>query len=166
MRCSNWLNQSGPIWSWDGVYPSGNRGCCQDGGKGLGAKEKKVKSESINHSVVSDSLRLHGLQSARLLFPWNSAGKNNGVGSQFPSLGNLLDPGMEPGSSALQADSLSSQPPGKPQGCQGGPPFPPPPGSVCYYRTLENNRQGPSPCPSVPAAEPSRDCVLCQRGSG
>ena len=42
-------------------YGLGTRGCCQDGGKGLGAKEKKVKSESINHSGVSDSLRLHGL---------------------------------------------------------------------------------------------------------
>ena len=31
----------------------------------------------------------------------------------FPSPGDLSDPGMEPGSSALQADSLS-EPPGKP----------------------------------------------------
>ena len=35
-----------------------------------------LKSESESHSVVSDSLRLHGLYS-----PWNSPGQNTGVGS-------------------------------------------------------------------------------------
>ena len=29
---------------------------------------------------MSNSLRLHGLQAARLLCPWNSTGKNTGVG--------------------------------------------------------------------------------------
>ena len=32
----------------------------------------------------------------------------------FPSPGDLPDPGIEPGSSALQADSLLVEPPGKP----------------------------------------------------
>ena len=32
----------------------------------------------------------------------------------FPSPGDLLDPGSEPGSPALQVDSLPSKPPGKP----------------------------------------------------
>ena len=31
----------------------------------------------------------------------------------FPSPGELPDPGIEPGSPALQADSLPSEPPGK-----------------------------------------------------
>ena len=35
-------------------------------------------------------------------------------GLPFPSPGDLPDPEMEPGSSALQADSLPSEPPGKP----------------------------------------------------
>ena len=35
-------------------------------------------------------------------------------GLPFPSPGDLPDPGMEPGSSALQADSLPSEPPGQP----------------------------------------------------
>ena len=34
--------------------------------------------------------------------------------AMFPSAGHLLDPGIEPGSPALQADSLLSEPPGKP----------------------------------------------------
>ena len=32
----------------------------------------------------------------------------------FPSPGDLPDPGIEPGSSALQVDSLPSEPPSKP----------------------------------------------------
>ena len=50
-------------------------------------------SESINHSVVSDSLRPHGLQPSRLFCPWNSPVKNTGVGCHslhqgiFPTLG-------------------------------------------------------------------------------
>ena len=35
-------------------------------------------------------------------------------GLPFPSLGDLLDPGIEPGSPALQEDSLLIEPPGKP----------------------------------------------------
>ena len=36
-------------------------------------------------------------------------------GLPFPSPGDLPNPGVEPGSPALQADALSSQPPGKPK---------------------------------------------------
>ena len=36
-------------------------------------------------------------------------------GLPFPSPGDLPDPGIEPGSPALQADALPSKPPGKPQ---------------------------------------------------
>ena len=34
-------------------------------------------------------------------------------GLPFPSPGDLPDPGIEPGSPALQADALTSEPPGK-----------------------------------------------------
>ena len=37
-----------------------------------------------------------------------------GSGLPFPSLGGLPNPGIEPGSAVLQADSLPSEPPGKP----------------------------------------------------
>ena len=33
----------------------------------------------------------------------------------FPSPGDLPDPGIEPGSPALEADALTSEPPGKPE---------------------------------------------------
>ena len=42
----------------------------------------------------------------RLLCPWNSPGKNTGVGCH--SL--LPDPGIKPWSPALQADSLPAEP--------------------------------------------------------
>ena len=38
---------------------------------------------SVSHSVVSDSLWLHGLQPTRLLHPWDYPGKNTGVGCHF-----------------------------------------------------------------------------------
>ena len=40
-------------------------------------------------------------------------------GHPFPSPGHLPDPGIEPGSPALQAGSLSSEPPGNWTGCWG-----------------------------------------------
>ena len=48
--------------------------------------------------------------------PWHSPGQNTGVGKPFPSPGDLPDPGIEPRSPALQADSLSAEPQGKPEG--------------------------------------------------
>ena len=46
---------------------------------------------------------VHGILQARILEWW-----------PFPSPGDLPNPGIEPGSPALQADSLPSEPPGKP----------------------------------------------------
>ena len=38
-------------------------------------------------------------------------------GLPFPSPGDLPNPGIEPGSPALEADALTSEPPGKPKEC-------------------------------------------------
>ena len=43
------------------------------------------------------------------------SGQEYWSGLPFPSPGDLLDPGIEPGSLALQADALPSESPGKPQ---------------------------------------------------
>ena len=59
---------------------------------------------------MSDTLQPHGLWPTRLLCPCNSPGKNTRVGSY--SLLQGPDPGIEPASPALQADSLPSEPPG------------------------------------------------------
>ena len=50
----------------------------------------------------------------RLLCPWDSPGKNTGVGCRALLQGNLPNPGTEPRSPAFQADSSSSEPPEKP----------------------------------------------------
>ena len=71
------------------------------------------ESESISHLVVSDSAT-----------PWTVAcqaplsvgfsGQEYWSGQLFLSPGDLLHPGIKPRSPALQADSLPSEPPGKP----------------------------------------------------
>ena len=38
------------------------------------------RTRVLSHSVVSDCLRLHGLQPTKLLCPWNFPGKNPGMG--------------------------------------------------------------------------------------
>ena len=63
--------------------------------------------------AVSDSLRPHGLQHARLLCPWDFPGKI-GSGVLFPSLGNLPDLGIEQVSPVLAGWSSTTEPPGKP----------------------------------------------------
>ena len=53
-------------------------------------------AESESHSVMSDSLRPHGLQPARLLCLWDSPGKNTGVGFHFLLQGIFLTQGLNP----------------------------------------------------------------------
>ena len=62
-----------------------------------------------SHSVVSDSLRPHGLQNS-----WNSPGQNTGVGSLSLLQGIFPTQGSNQGLSPLQADSLPAEPQGKP----------------------------------------------------
>ena len=47
--------------------------------------------------------------------PWNSPGQNTGVGSRSLLQGNLPNPGIEPRSPALHANSLPAEPQGKPK---------------------------------------------------
>ena len=49
----------------------------------------------LTHSVVSDVLQPHGLQGARLLYPWGSPGKSTGVACHScPTPGDLPNPGL------------------------------------------------------------------------
>ena len=52
------------------------------------------KSKSVSCSVVSYLLQPHWLLLSRLLRPWNSPGKNTGVGTSFSSPGDLPGPGL------------------------------------------------------------------------
>ena len=60
---------------------------------------------------MSSCLRPHGLWPIGFLCSQASPGKNYWSGLPFPSPGDLPDPGIEPASPALQADSLPSKPP-------------------------------------------------------
>ena len=60
-------------------------------------------SDQISHSVVSDSLRPHGLQPATLFCPWGF--------SRQEYWGDLPNPRIEPRSPTLLADSLPSEAP-------------------------------------------------------
>ena len=75
--------------------------------------KESERSESVISSVVFDSLPQHGLQPARLLCPQDSQ-QECWSGLPFPSAGDLPNPGMDPRSPALQADSLLAEAPGKP----------------------------------------------------
>ena len=68
----------------------------------------------VSCSVMLDPLQPHGLQPTRLLCPWDFSRQGYWSGLPFPSPGDLPDPGIEPGSPALQTDSLPSELPGKP----------------------------------------------------
>ena len=59
----------------------------------------------LSRVFVSDSLGPHGLQPARVLGPWNSPGKDT-EWVAIPSPGDFPNPGIQPRSLALKADSL------------------------------------------------------------
>ena len=75
----------------------------------------KKKSDAVLCLVMSDSFQPYGLQPARLLCPWNSQGKNTGVGCHALLQGIFQTQGWNPDLPQLQADSLVSEPPGKPK---------------------------------------------------
>ena len=80
--------------------------------------------QSRGHSYILIQVKVKSLSRVRLFAaPWtvtNQALRSMGFSRQeywsglpFPSPGNLPNPGIEPGSPALQADSLPSEPPAK-----------------------------------------------------
>ena len=57
----------------------------------------RTKNRKWSRSVVSDSLRPHGLQPTTLLRPWDFPGKNTGVGCHFLLQGIFPTQGLNPG---------------------------------------------------------------------
>ena len=77
-----------------------------------------IEGKYIRHACafscsVFDSLRPRGFWRTRLLCPWNSPGKNTGVGHHFVLRGNLPSPGMVPESPSLAGGFFTTEPPGK-----------------------------------------------------
>ena len=69
----------------------------------------------LSCSVMADSLPPHGLWPARLLCPWGFSRQEYWSGLPCPPPGALPNPGIEPRSPTLQADSLPTEPPGRPK---------------------------------------------------
>ena len=99
----------------------------------------------VQSLVMSNSLRPHGLQPTRILCPWDSPGEE--YWSRLPCLllGELPNPGIGPRSPTLQADSLLTEPPGKP--LWGGLSFP----HLSFLTCC------PSHCPHFPLWQSCRD---------
>ena len=71
----------------------------------------------VCYSVVSNSLRPHGLSPAGLFCPWDVSGKNIGVGLPFPPPGDFSNPGtalVSPASPTLAGGFFTTEPHGKP----------------------------------------------------
>ena len=88
--------------------------------------EEIKKSQYIMNNAINEQVK--SLSHVRLFAtPWtvaHQAPPSMGFSRQeywsglpFPSLGDLPDPGIKPRSPALQADTLTSEPPGKPNKC-------------------------------------------------
>ena len=81
-------------------------------------------------SVLSHSLRPHGLEPTRLLCPWRFSRQEFWSGFPCPPPGDLPNPGLESRSPTLQVNSLLSELPGKP--------------IMEYYSTTKKNEILPS----------------------
>ena len=106
-------NQYVYMCGWGPVLPSWNCGdsseCCQSTMKVLVAQSCLGLCGSM-HS----SLQFHALWPTGLLCPWDFPGKNTGVSCHLFLQGLLPTQRSNLGLPPLQADSLLSQPPGKP----------------------------------------------------
>ena len=91
-----------PVTSCSVPYRSLNQGSQSTAGEGEVAQSCPTLCDPMDCSPT------------RLLHPWDSPGKNTGVGYHFLLQGIFPKPGIKPGSPALEADALTSEPQGKP----------------------------------------------------
>ena len=70
----------------------------------------------VSHSVLSSSLQPHGLQPSRPALSMGFSGQEYWSRLLFLSPEGFSDPGIEPRSPTLDADSFPFEPPGKPRG--------------------------------------------------
>ena len=96
----------------------------------------------LGRSVMSDSVRPHGPQPARLLYPWASPGKNTGVGCRALLQGTFPTEGWERSLAppALAGKLFPTRATRKPQGR----------GPLAYRNTLgKTQRSRTQPCLEV-----------------
>ena len=78
-----------------------------------GSERKRICCCCLVISVMSDSVRLYGLQSARLLYPRDSLGKSTEVGCHAVLQEFFPAQGSNPGLLHCRQDSFTTEPPGK-----------------------------------------------------
>ena len=107
------------VAQWLRLWAPNTRGQGSIPGQGtrshIHTRPERDRCTRVSLSVVSDSLRPHGLYivcQAPLSIEFSSQEYWSGL--PFPSPGDLPDPGIKPGSPALQADALLSELLGKP----------------------------------------------------
>ena len=83
-----------------------------------------VKSESVSHSVMSDPVTPWTV-AQQIPLSMKFSKQEYWSGLSFPSPGDLPNPGIEPRSPVLQADSLPAEPQGKP---------------IIYYTPIQNKK--------------------------
>ena len=76
--------------------------------------ETELLPLSLSRSVVTDSFATPGTVARQAPLSMEFSRQKHWGELPCPSSGDLPDPGIEPRSPALQADSLLSEPPGKP----------------------------------------------------
>ena len=74
----------------------------------------KIMKVSVSHLVMSNSLWPHGLHPRQTPLSMGFSRQEYWSGLLFPPPGDLPNPVIQPRSPGLQADSLQSEPPGKP----------------------------------------------------
>ena len=74
----------------------------------------ELKSESVTCSVMSDSLQPPWIIACQAFLSIECSRQEYWSRLPFPPPGDFPNPGIEPRSSLLQADSVPSEPPGKP----------------------------------------------------
>ena len=77
-------------------------------------KRKKGERKEERKEVRKEEEKKEGRGREKVPLSMEFSRQEYWSGLPFPSPGNLPDPGTEPGSPALQADTLPSEPPGKP----------------------------------------------------
>ena len=87
----------------------------------LGSKDRKTRQWLQALTLGPTALGWVSILNPLFLLSWQTClnaighrGQNTVVGNHFPSPGDLPNPGIEPSSPALQADSLPAEPQGKP----------------------------------------------------
>ena len=78
--------------------------------KAIISKERKKKVKSLSRVLLFATLWTVAYQASPSM---GFSRQEYWSGLPFPSPGDLPDPGMEPGSPELEADTLTSEPPGK-----------------------------------------------------